>query len=69
MDYLYGEDANLNGILDPNENDGPLNPPNDNQDGILDPGLFEYVTVWTVGESHLHYQTARRALPSTIPPG
>jgi len=51
MDYLYGEDANLNGILDPNENDGALTPPNDNQDGILDPGLFEYVTVWTVGES------------------
>ena len=51
MDYLYGEDANLNGILDPNENDGPLNPPNDNQNGILEPGLFEYVTVYTVGES------------------
>ena len=51
MDYLYGEDANLNGILDPNENDGPLTPPNDNQDGILDPGVFEYVTVWTAGES------------------
>jgi type II secretory pathway component PulK len=51
MDYLYGEDVNLNGLLDPNENDGPLTPPNDNQDGILDPGLFEYVTVWTTGES------------------
>jgi hypothetical protein len=51
LDYLYGEDANLNGILDPNENDGPLTPPNDNQDGILDPGLFEYVTVFTVRES------------------
>jgi type II secretory pathway component PulK len=51
MDLLYGEDANLNGILDPNENDGPLTPPNDNQDGILDPGLFEYVTVWTAGEA------------------
>jgi len=51
LDYLYGEDANLNGILDPNENDGTLTPPNDNQDGILDPGLLEYVTVWTTGES------------------
>jgi type II secretory pathway component PulK len=51
LDYLFGEDANLNGILDPNENDGQLTPPNDNQDGILDPGLFEYVTVWTTGES------------------
>ncbi len=53
MDYLYGEDANLNGILDPNENDGTLTPPNDNQDGILDPGLLEYVTVWTKGESRM----------------
>jgi type II secretory pathway component PulK len=51
LDYLYGEDANLNGILDPNENDGPVNPPNDNKDGILDPGLLEYVTVFTKGES------------------
>jgi type II secretory pathway component PulK len=51
MDYLYGEDANLNGILDPNENDGATTPPNDNQDGVLDPGLLEYVTVWTKGES------------------
>jgi type II secretory pathway component PulK len=51
LDYLYGEDANLNGILDPNENDGVTTPPTDNQDGILDPGLLEYVTVWTKGES------------------
>jgi len=51
LDYLFGEDANLNGILDPNENDGTLTPPNDNQDGILDPGVLEYVTVWTTGES------------------
>jgi type II secretory pathway component PulK len=47
MDFLYGEDANLNGILDPNENDGMTLPPYDNQDGILDPGLLEYVTVWS----------------------
>jgi len=66
MDYLYGEDANLNGILDPNENDGPANPPNDNQDGILNPGLFEYVTVWTVGESKtMTNGTARVAVNNT----
>lgn len=51
MDYLYGEDANLNGMLDPNENDGMASPPADNQDGILDPGLLEYVTTFTRGES------------------
>jgi type II secretory pathway component PulK len=47
IDVLYGEDANLNGILDPNENDGDLLPPTDNMDGRLNPGLFEYVTVYT----------------------
>src|SRR5581483_5099472 len=47
IDLLYGEDANLNGFLDPNENDGDVTPPTDNQDGHLDPGLFEYATVYT----------------------
>jgi type II secretory pathway component PulK len=47
MDILYGEDANLNGILDPNENDGDKLPPSDNQDGILNPGIAEYLTVYT----------------------
>ncbi len=47
IDLLYGEDANLNGFLDPNENDGDVTAPSDNQDGHLDPGLFEYVTVFT----------------------
>jgi hypothetical protein len=47
MDLLYGEDANLNGALDPNENDGTKLPPSDNQNGILEPGLLEYVTTWS----------------------
>jgi type II secretory pathway component PulK len=47
LDILYGEDVNLNGVLDPNENDGPLSPPNDNRDGRLDPGIFEYLTVYS----------------------
>jgi len=45
LEVLYGEDANLNGALDPNENDGDASPPADNRDGRLDPGLLEYVTV------------------------
>lgn len=45
LEILFGEDANMNGVLDPNENDGDLSPPSDNRDGKLDPGLFEYVTV------------------------
>ena len=40
MDTLIGEDANRNGILDPNETD-------DNQNGMLDPGVLEYVTVYS----------------------
>lgn len=44
---LYGEDANRNGVLDANENDGNVSWPEDNQDGRLDPGLLEYVTVYS----------------------
>ena len=47
MDILFGEDGNLNGALDPNENDGTKLPPSDNSDGTLDPGVFEYVTTWS----------------------
>jgi type II secretory pathway component PulK len=46
-EILYGEDANLNGILDANENDGDVSPPYDNRDGRLDPGLMEYFTVYS----------------------
>jgi DNA uptake protein ComE-like DNA-binding protein len=37
---LVGEDANRNGVLDPNEKDF-------NGNGMLDPGLFDYTTVYT----------------------
>ncbi len=46
-EMLVGEDLNRNGILDPNEDDGDLTPPNDNADGILDKGLLEFVTVYS----------------------
>ncbi len=42
---LYGEDANRNGILDPNEDDGDKTLPDDNQDGVLDLGWSAYLTV------------------------
>ncbi len=48
-ELLYGEDANRNGVLDPNENDGDASYPDDNQDGRLDYGLIEYLTVYTDG--------------------
>ena len=51
VDLLYGEDSNLNGVLDLNENDGLVSLPEDNRDGRLDPGIFEYVTVYSVQPS------------------
>jgi hypothetical protein len=47
MDALYGEDANLNGVLDPNEDDSDEALPTDNRDSRLDPGVLEYVTVFS----------------------
>jgi DNA uptake protein ComE-like DNA-binding protein len=46
-EILYGEDRNLNGILENNENDGDKRAPTDNQDGVLDKGLLSYVTVYS----------------------
>ncbi len=42
---LYGEDWNINGHLDPNENDGDQNLPPDNRDSRLQWGLRENLTV------------------------
>ncbi len=42
---LYGEDANRNGLLDKNEDDGDASLPLDNADGILDLGLAGYCTL------------------------
>jgi len=61
MEILYGEDANLNGALDPNENDGDNSAPDDDRSGTLNPGLLEYVTVWskesTVGRTNVNTAT------------
>ncbi len=45
-ELLYGEDANRNGLLDPNENDGELSLPLDNPDGLLNPGWSAYLTIY-----------------------
>lgn len=42
---VFGEDANRNGLLDFSENDGELNPPLDNGDGLLNRGWSAYLTV------------------------
>lgn len=42
---VYGEDVNLNGLLDPNENDGDETFPVDDADGLLDLGVAGLTTV------------------------
>lgn len=44
---LFGEDANLNGILDDNENDGDERFPPDDRDGTLNRGLRGGLTTFT----------------------
>lgn len=44
-ELLFGEDRNANGWLDPQEDDGDLLSPHDNQDGRLDRG---WLTYWTL---------------------
>ncbi len=51
-ELLYGEDTNLNGILEENENDGDDSDPPDDRDGQLDRGFYDYVTVYSA-ESNL----------------
>jgi DNA uptake protein ComE-like DNA-binding protein len=40
IDTLIGEDGNRNGVLDPNETD-------ENRNSLVDPGILEYVTVYS----------------------
>jgi type II secretory pathway component PulK len=47
LKLLFGEDANTNGVLDINEDDGDASEPEDNNNGALDRGFFDYVTVYS----------------------
>jgi len=44
---VYGEDYNLNGLLEPSEDDGDASFPPDNSDGQLDRGLLGAATTWS----------------------
>ncbi len=46
-DLFYGEDVNLNGILDTNEADGDENFPGDNGDSVLDRGWAAWLTCFS----------------------
>lgn len=52
MEILLGEDVNRNGVLDPNEEDW-------NHNGLADPGILEYITVWS-RESNLRADGSER---------
>lgn len=45
---VRGEDWNLNGRLDPNEDDGDLSWPPDDSDGVLDAGWSEFITTESI---------------------
>jgi hypothetical protein len=47
-EIFWGEDLNRNGQLDPEENDGERNPPLDDEDGTLDVGWGDYLTLWSM---------------------
>jgi len=44
---VFGEDANMNGLLDPSEDDGDQSFPPDNRDGRLDKGLRGVATAYS----------------------
>ena len=46
---VFGEDANLNGLLEPHEDDGEERFPADDRDGVLDAGLIDAVTAISYG--------------------
>lgn len=66
LDVLFGEDTNRNGALDVNEDDGDQSPPHDNQDGQLQAGLLEYVTVYSA-QPNTRADGTRRLNVSTPP--
>jgi hypothetical protein len=49
-EFVRGEDWNLNGILDPEEDDGSASFPPDNRDGKLDAGWSGYITCSSVDD-------------------
>ena len=72
-ELFLGEDANQNGLLDPEEDDGNDSFPPDNHDGILDAGWSAVVTVSSsvrnknaAGEERINVQTADEKTLATV---
>ena len=73
-ELFLGEDANENGLLDPEENDGAASYPPDNRDGILDAGWSEFLTVDSqvhnenaAGQDRINVQSADESSLSSVP--
>ena len=73
-EMLLGEDANQNGLLDPEENDGSDSAPADNRDNVLDHGWAGYLTFETTtqniaanGEEKIDVQTSSESELTSIP--
>ncbi len=64
-DGYYGEDADFDGVLDPNENDGAERFPADDSDGELDDGWVSLLTC--VGDGKININTAPKAVLQTLP--
>jgi competence ComEA-like helix-hairpin-helix protein len=71
---LLGEDANQNGLLDPEEDDGNDSYPPDNRDGILDAGWSGSMTtdssvrnVNAAGQERVNLQSADEASLTSVP--
>jgi len=75
LELLFGEDANGNGLLDANEDDGDQSWPADNADGRLDRGLAGFLTTWSAarnvtadGQSRVNINSASaQELAKSIP--
>ena len=73
-EHFMGEDANLNGLLDPEEDDGDESFPPDNRDGVLDAGWSGSVTVnssaanqTAAGQERVNVQSADEKTLSSVP--
>lgn len=66
-ELVRGEDWNLNGRLDPNEDDGDLSWPPDNADGSLDAGWSRYITAQSVDDRLNPRGEAMIVLPEATP--
>jgi type II secretory pathway component PulK len=65
---VYGEDYNLNGMLEKNEDDHDESFPPDDGDGKLDRGLMGVATVWSYEPNVDNQGKARTNIATAIPP-